>query len=121
MEEFKNLGAELLGVSTDSKYSHRAWIQTPRDQNGIQGLRFPLASDFNKSMTRDYEVLVEEAGVALRGLFIIDCNGVLQYKVVHSLNIGRSVDETLRVLQALQTGGLCPGDWKPGQKTLVAG
>ncbi len=98
---------------------HRAWIQTPRDQNGIQGLRYPLAADFNKTMARDYEVLDENLGVALRGLFIIDPNGTLQYKVVHSLNIGRSVDETLRVLQALQTGGLCPAEWKPGQKTLV--
>lgn len=121
VEEFKNLGTEIMGVSTDSKYSHRAWIHTPRDQNGIQGLRYPLAADFNKTMARDYDVLVENAGIALRGLFIIDPNGVLQYKVVHSLNIGRSVDETLRVLQALQTGGLCPAEWKPGQKTLVVG
>jgi len=119
LDEFKSLGAELLGVSVDSKFSHRAWIQTPRDQNGIQGLRYPLAADFNKTMAREYGVLDEEKGVALRGLFIIDPNGVLQYKVVHSLNIGRSVDETLRVLQALQTGGLCPAEWKPGQKTLV--
>lgn len=119
IEEFKALGAELMGVSTDSKFSHRAWISTPRDQNGIQGLNFPLAADFNKTMTRDYDVLVEAAGIALRGLFIIDPNGVLQYKTVHSLNIGRSVDETLRVLQALQTGGLCPAEWRPGQKTLT--
>lgn len=120
IEEFNKAGAEVLGISTDSKYSHRAWIHTPRDQNGIQGLRYPLAADFTKQVSRDYGVLIEDKGIALRGLFIIDPEGVLQYKVVHSLNIGRSVDETLRVLQALMEGGLCPADWKPGQKTLTA-
>jgi peroxiredoxin (alkyl hydroperoxide reductase subunit C) len=119
IEEFKNAGAEVLGVSTDSKFSHRAWIQTPRDQNGIQGLRYPLGADFTKQVARDYGVLIEDKGIALRGLFIVDPEGVLQYKVVHQLNVGRSVDETLRVLQALQEGGLCPADWKPGQKTLT--
>lgn len=119
IDEFKKLGAEVLGVSTDSKYSHRAWIHTPRDQNGIQGLRYPLGADFTKQVARDYGVLIEDKGIALRGLFIIDPEGVLQYKVVHQLNVGRSVDETLRVLQALQEGGLCPADWKPGQKTLT--
>lgn len=119
IDEFKNLGVEIMGVSTDSKFSHRAWIQTPRDQNGIQGLRYPLAADFTKQVARDYGVLIEDKGIALRGLFVIDPEGVLQYKVVHALNIGRSVDETLRVLSALQEGGLCPADWKPGQKTLT--
>jgi peroxiredoxin (alkyl hydroperoxide reductase subunit C) len=77
-----------------------------------------LASDITKEVAKDYGVLVEEAGIALRGLFIIDPNGVLQYMVVNNLNIGRSVDETLRVLEGLQTGGLCPADWKPGKKML---
>jgi peroxiredoxin (alkyl hydroperoxide reductase subunit C) len=119
IDEFKKLNAEVLGVSTDSVHSHRAWINTPRDQNGLQGLRYPLAADFTKTVAREYDVLVEDKGLALRGLFIIDPDGVLQYKVVHALNIGRSVDETLRVLQALQQGGLCPADWKPGQKLLT--
>jgi peroxiredoxin (alkyl hydroperoxide reductase subunit C) len=117
-DEFKKLGAEVLGVSTDSVYSHRAWINTPLAQNGIAGVRFPLASDITKGASRKYGVLVEDQGIALRGLFIIDPNGTLQYAVVNSLNVGRSVEETLRVLQALQTGGLCPVNWKPGQKTL---
>lgn len=117
-EEFVKLGADVLGVSTDSVYSHRAWIHTPREQNGIAGVKFPIASDITKEVSRKYGVLVEEEGVALRGLFIIDPEGVLQYAVVHSLSVGRSVQETLRVLQALQTGELCPADWKPGQKTL---
>lgn len=117
-EEFKELGADVLGVSIDSVYSHRAWIQTPRDKNGLGQLKFPLGSDITKQVSRDYGVLLEDKGIALRGLFIIDPDGILRYQVVHDLNIGRSVDETLRVLQALQTGGLCPVNWKPGQKTL---
>lgn len=117
-DEFKELDAEILGVSTDSVHSHRAWINTPLDQNGISGVRFPLASDITKEVARKYGVLVEEEGIALRGLFIIDPNGVLQYSVVHNLNIGRSVDETLRVLEALQAGGLCSADWKPGKAML---
>ncbi|HSV74900.1 MAG TPA: peroxiredoxin [Chthonomonadales bacterium] len=117
-EEFTDLGADVLGVSTDSVYSHRAWINTPRDQNGIEGLRYPIASDITKEVARSYGVLIEEEGIALRGLFIIDPEGVLQYSVINSLSIGRSVDETLRVLEALQTGGLCGADWRPGQSTL---
>jgi alkyl hydroperoxide reductase subunit AhpC len=116
--EFADLDAEVLGVSTDTVFTHRAWIQTPREKNGVGPLRFPLASDATKSVARDYGVLVEDQGLALRGLFIIDPRGVLQYQVVHNLNVGRSVDETLRLLEALQTGGLCPSDWRPGQKLL---
>ncbi len=117
-DEFRELGAEILGASTDSIYSHRAWEQTPRERNGIAGLQYPLVADMNHSVARDYGVLLENEGIALRGLFIIDPDGVLQYSVVNALNVGRSVEETLRVLQALQTGGLCPSDWRPGQKTL---
>jgi peroxiredoxin 2/4 len=117
-EEFLERGAEVLGISTDSVYSHRAWIGTPRDANGISGLRYPLAADMTKNVARDYGVLIEDKGIALRGLFIIDPEGVLQYSVVHNLNVGRSVDETLRVLDALQSGGLCPAEWKPGKRLL---
>jgi len=116
--EFTELGAEVLGCSVDSVYSHRAWIKTPRKDNGIEGLKYPLASDITKQVASRYGVLIEEQGIALRGLFIIDPEGVLRYAVVHDLNIGRSVDETLRVLQALQTGGMCPSDWKPGKALL---
>lgn len=119
-DEFVDLGAEVLGVSTDSVHSHKAWINTPRDKNGIEGLKYPLASDITKSVARDYGVLIEDQGIALRGLFIVDPKGVLQYAVINSLNIGRSVDETLRVLQALQSGGLCAANWKPGQANLKA-
>jgi peroxiredoxin (alkyl hydroperoxide reductase subunit C) len=118
LEELNGIGAEVLGISTDSVHSHRAWIKTPRDQNGIEGLDYPLASDVGGRLAAKYNILVEEANIALRGLFIINPEGVLQYAVVHDLNIGRSVDETLRVLQGLQTGGLCAADWTPGDDTL---
>lgn len=119
-EEFQGIGADIIGVSTDSVYSHRAWIKTARDKGGVEGLVYPLAADATKTVSRDYGVLIEDRGIALRGLFIIDPEGVLRYKVVHDLNIGRSAEETLRVIQALQTGGLCQAEWKPGQKTLNA-
>ncbi len=117
-EDFQGIGADVLGVSTDSVYSHRAWLQTPRDKNGVEGLKFPLAADSTKQVARDYGVLIEDKGIALRGLFVIDPEGILRYKVIHDLNVGRSAEETLRVIQALQTGGLCQADWKPGQETL---
>ena len=118
LDELNGVGAEVIGISTDSVHSHRAWIKTPRDKNGIEGLRYPLASDVGGKLARAYNILVEEANIALRGLYIINPEGVLQYAVVHDLNIGRSVDETLRVLQGLQTGGLCSADWKPGDSNL---
>jgi len=117
-KEFADLDAEVLGVSTDTVFVHKAWINTPRDKNGVGDLNFPLASDTTHKTARDYGVLVESEGLATRGLFIVDPNGVLQYAVIHNLNVGRSVDETLRVLEALQTGGLCPANWRPGQKLL---
>lgn len=117
-DEFSALDTDILGVSTDSKFSHRAWMKVSRDDNGIGHINYPLAADTTHQVSRDYGVLVEEKGIALRGLFIIDPEGIVRYQVVTDENIGRSVDETLRVLQALQTGGLCPSDWKPGQKNL---
>lgn len=116
--DFDDLGVSILGCSTDTIFTHRAWASTPRERNGISGVNYPLAADHAGEVARSYGILVERENVALRGLFVIDPTGVLQYAVVHSLNIGRSTDETLRVIQALQTGGLCPSDWKPGMKTL---
>jgi peroxiredoxin 2/4 len=117
-EDFEGIGAAVIGVSTDSVHSHRAWLKTPRDKGGVEGLKYPLASDITKAVARDYGVLIEDKGVALRGLFVIDPEGTLRYAVIHDLNVGRSADETLRVIQALQTGGLCQADWRPGQETL---
>jgi peroxiredoxin 2/4 len=114
IDSFKKLNAEVAAVSTDSKWSHLAWIK----RGDLGSLKYPLLSDFNKETARAYGVLDYEKGVALRGLFIIDPKGVIQYQVVHNLDVGRSVEETIRVLEALQSGGLCPLGWKPGQKNL---
>ncbi|HEY6839247.1 MAG TPA: peroxiredoxin [Geobacteraceae bacterium] len=114
LAEFKKLNAEVLGASVDSKYSHLAWLKS----GAIGDLKYPLLSDIRKEVARQFGILDEKEGVALRGLFIIDPDGVLQYELVHNLSVGRSVDETLRVLEALQTGELCPLGWKPGEKTL---
>lgn len=114
VETFKKLDAEIAAVSTDSKWSHSAWIKSGE----LGNIKYPLLSDFNKGTSRRYGVLDEESGVALRGLFLIDPQGVIQYQVTHNMDIGRSVDETIRVLEALQTGGMCPLGWKPGQKVL---
>lgn len=118
LEDFQGIGAEVLGISTDSVHSHRAWLKTPQDKNGIEGVKYPIASDVGGKLAKAYNILVEESNIALRGLFIINPEGILQYSVIHDLNIGRSVEETLRVLQGLQTGGLCAADWKPGQENL---
>jgi peroxiredoxin 2/4 len=118
LSEFQDLDTEVLGASTDSVHSHWAWLNTPVEKNGIAGVKYPLVADFTKEVARSYGVLDEKSGVAQRGLFIIDPEGVLRYAVVTNDNVGRSVDETLRVLQALQTGGLCPAEWKPGKQLL---
>ncbi len=117
--ELNGVGAEVIGISTDSVHSHRAWLKLPREENGVAGLEYPLASDTGGKLARQYNILIEDEGIALRGLYIVNPEGILQYAVVHDLNIGRSVDETLRVLQGLQTGGLCSADWTPGQENLA--
>ena len=117
-EEFDRQGCDILGVSADTLESHRRWIATPRAQGGLHGLGFPLASDVEGGACRAYGVFLETQHVALRGLFIVDPNGVLQFQVVHNLSVGRRTDEILRVLAALQTGGLCAENWSPGEPTL---
>jgi alkyl hydroperoxide reductase subunit AhpC len=114
LDAFKKRGAEIVGISTDSKYSHLAWL----DRGDLGELHYPLLADFTKETAREYGVLDEETGVALRGLFIIDPKGIIQYQVVQNLEVGRSVDEVLRVLDGLKTGSLCPLNWQPGEKTL---
>jgi len=120
-KDFRGVDCEVVACSTDSVYSHKAWAAQPRSKSGIEGVKIPILEDTSHKISSDYEVLIEDKGIALRGTFIIDPDGVLQYMVVHALNVGRSVEETLRVLQALQSGGLCAIDWKPGQKHLTAG
>ncbi len=122
-EAFKNLGTEVLGVSVDSEFSHLAWIQSDRKSGGVGDLNYPLVSDIKKEISIAYNVLDPDAGVALRGLFIIDKDGTLQYATVNNLSFGRSVEETLRILQAIQyvqshPDEVCPAGWQPGDKTM---
>ena len=112
-EDFKKLGAEVIACSTDSVYSHQAWVK------GVLGkVKFPILGDTSHKVSKNFNVLLEEKGIALRGTFIIDPNGVLKSATVNDLPVGRSVEETLRTLQALQTGKLTGCGWKPGDKTL---
>jgi len=118
IEEFQNRGCEVLGVSTDTVETHLQWIAAPRSQGGLAGLAFPLAADPEGVACRAFGVYLEWQKLALRGLFFIDPNGVLQYSVIHNTSVGRRTDELLRVLDALQSGGLCPENWTPGAPTL---
>ena len=123
-KEFSTLNTEILGVSVDSEFSHLAWIQTDRKEGGIGDIDYPLVSDIKKEISTAYNVLDPDAGVALRGLFIIDPEGVIQHATVNNLSFGRSVDETLRTLKAIQyvqshPDEVCPAGWKEGDKTMI--
>ena len=122
IEEFKKRDVEVLGVSVDSVYSHLSWLDTPKTKGGILGINYPLLSDINKTIARDYGVLNEEAGVALRGVFLLDKNNVVQYSAIHNLSLGRNVHEIIRVIDALchveQNGKVCPANWVPGEKSM---
>lgn len=111
--EFEKLGAEVIGCSVDSVHSHKRWI---KDELGDLG--YPLVGDITKRMARDYGVLLEDAGIATRGTFIVDPEGILQYAGIHNLNVGRDAGEILRVLSGLKSGELCAAGWKPGDKHL---
>ncbi len=119
--EFKALGVQIVGVSVDSHFSHLAWRNTPRDQGGLGDIQYPLVADLTKQIARDYDVLTGDT-VALRGLFLIDQKGVVRHQVVNDLPLGRSVDEALRMVQALQffekNGEVCPANWKEGARTI---
>jgi alkyl hydroperoxide reductase subunit AhpC len=112
-EEFKALNCQVLGCSTDSEFSHKAWFE--RD---LKDIKFPILADTTRKICSAYNVLLEEKGISFRGTFLIDPQGVLQWMSVNALDVGRSVDEVVRTLAALQTGEKCPVDWHPGDKTL---
>ena len=122
-DEFKQLGTEVLGASVDSEFSHLAWIQTDRKSGGVGDLNYPLVADIKKEVSAAYNVLDPDAGIALRGLFIIDRDGIIQHATINNLSFGRSVDETLRTLQAIQhvqshPDEVCPAGWRPGDVTM---
>eukprot|EP00775_Hariotina_reticulata_P012824 gene12824-12951_t len=127
IKEFEAINCNVVGCSVDSHFTHLAWVNTPRAKGGLGGCNYPLLADLTKSIARDYEVLIEEgsdAGVALRGLFIIGPDGTLRQKTVNDLPVGRSVDETLRLVKAFQFtdehGEVCPANWTPGAATMKA-
>merc|ERR1712168_314990 len=121
-EEFRKIGCEVIGCSTDSHFSHLAWINTPRKQGGLGEMKIPLLADKNCEISKAYGVYKADDGVAFRGLFIIDAKGNLRQITINDLPVGRSVDETLRLVHAFQFtdkhGEVCPAGWKPGQNTM---
>ncbi|CAD5224886.1 unnamed protein product [Bursaphelenchus xylophilus] len=121
-DQFRQLGVELLAASCDTKFSHLAWINQPRKHGGLGEMKIPVIADPNHRISRDYGVLIEEAGIAFRGLFIIDGNGILRQVTINDLPVGRSVEETLRLIQAFQYtdkhGEVCPAGWQPGHDTI---
>ncbi|MFD2682663.1 peroxiredoxin [Bacillus seohaeanensis] len=117
LSEFENLNTEVLAISTDSIYTHRAWLKADHP-NAIGDIDLTLASDYSKDVSKAYDVLDPNTGAAYRALYIVNPNGVIEYATMTNHNVGRSAAETLRVLQALQTGGMCPMDWTLGDKTI---
>jgi len=136
MEEFEKRNTVVVGCSIDSQFSHWAWLNTPKNKGGIEGVKYPLVSDLDKTISMKYNVLggeymVDEEGnlsfegspVAFRGLFLIDEEGVVQHELVNNLGLGRSVKEVLRMIDALthlqKYGEVCPADWEEGQEALA--
>lgn len=121
LDQFRERNAEVIGVSVDSHFTHLAWKNTPVDKGGIGQIRYPLVSDLNKNISRSYGVLHDEA-VALRGLFLIDKQGIVRHQLVNDLPLGRSVDEALRMVDALkffeEHGEVCPANWKAGEEGM---
>lgn len=122
VKEFEKRKVQVIGVSVDSHFTHLAWKERPRKEGGLGEIHYPLVADLNKQIARDYGVLIENAGIALRGLFLIDKVGVLRHMLVNDLPLGRSVDEAIRLVDALQffekNGEVCPADWHPGSATI---
>ena len=120
-EKFKALGCELIACSVDSAFSHLAWTKQARSEGGIGEVKFPILADLDKKIARDYEVLMNDA-VALRGTFIIDDKNIIQQATVNNLDVGRNVEETLRLVEAYQfaakSGEVCPANWKKGADTM---
>lgn len=122
LAEFEKRHTQVIGCSVDSCYSHHAWLNTPKHKGGVEGISYPLISDMNKTIARDYDVLIPHEGIAYRGLFLIDKQGTVRHQVVNDLPLGRSVDEVLRMLDALvyfeQHGEVCPANWQKGKTAM---
>jgi peroxiredoxin 2/4 len=124
LESFRKMNTEVIGVSVDSQFSHLAWLNTPKEKGGIEGVQYPLVADITKTIARDYDVLIHDAGIALRGAFLIDKNGKVRHQTVNDLPLGRNIDEFLRLVEALdfheEHGDVCPANWKKGEKSMTA-
>jgi peroxiredoxin (alkyl hydroperoxide reductase subunit C) len=122
LPEFQKRQTQVIGCSVDSAYSHLAWLNTPKSKGGIQGIEYPIVADLDKTIARDYDVLVANKGIAYRGLFLIDRQGMVHHQVVNNLPLGRSVDEVLRMIDAVTYhethGEVCPANWQVGQKSM---
>ena len=121
VQEFADNNCQLVGISIDSHFSHLAWKNTRVNDGGIGNIQYPLVSDLDKSISRNYEVLLD-SGIALRGLFLIDKEGIVRHQVVNDLPLGRNVNEALRILHALQFtekyGEVCPANWNKGEEAM---
>jgi len=121
-KEFEDRNAQVVGCSVDSPFSHYAWISTPKNSGGIEGVEYPIVSDLNKNIAASYHVLKEDEGIAYRGLFLIDKSGFVRHQLINDLPLGRSVEESLRILDALifheQNGEVCPANWRRGEKAM---
>jgi peroxiredoxin (alkyl hydroperoxide reductase subunit C) len=122
LNDFEKRNAQVVGCSIDSAFSHAAWLNTPKSKGGIQGITYPIVSDIHKTISRNYHVLNEDEGIAYRGLFLIDRSGIVRHQLVNDLPLGRSVDEVIRLLDALifheQHGEVCPANWKAGASAM---
>lgn len=123
LPEFEKRNCQVIGCSVDSVFSHLAWINTPKSKGGIQGVTYPILADLNKDIAKSYQVLLEESGIAFRGLFLIDQEGIIRHQVVNDLPLGRSVAEAIRMLDALiffeKNGEVCPANWKQGDEGMT--
>ena len=123
INEFKSRGVNVIGVSIDSQFSHFAWRETPVEKGGIGRINFPLVADLTKQISKDYDVLLDN-GVALRGSFLIDKDGIIRHAVINDLPLGRNIDEMLRMIDALhffeENGEVCPANWEKGKEGMKA-
>jgi len=122
LEEFTKRNVNVMGISVDSVHSHMSWLNTPKSRGGIEGITYPLLSDLTKNIARSYEVLNEEIGVALRGVFLLDKENIVQYAAIHNLSLGRNITELVRIVDALvhveQYGEVCPANWSVGKQAM---
>lgn len=124
LNEFKTRNAEVIAVSVDSHFTHLAWKNTEVNKGGIGQVQFPMVADLTKQIARDYDVLIENAGVALRGTFLIDKAGVVRHQLINDLPLGRNIEEAIRMVEALnffeEHGEVCPAGWNPGKSGMIA-